>query len=151
MAVFAGLTMIGLAFGSLSSAVVGVILGVLAWNELRGGAMLRRFDPSGARVLGRNQIFLGIGIIVYGAWSLRANLGSLGSLQSIGTTGDPSVDAMVNNISQVVTVAVYGGVILLGIVVPGLTALYYFSRGKLVRSFVESTPPWVVETLRAAG
>ncbi len=153
MAVFAGITVMGIVFGEvIGSIVVSTVLGFFAWNELRGGARIRRFDPTGARILGWNQIGLGIAIVIYAAWSLVSSLGTLSSLTAqIGTTGDPSMDAMVSNISTMVTYCLYGGLIVVGVIVPGLTAWYYFSRERIIRSFVERTPVWVVDTLRAAG
>jgi hypothetical protein len=151
MGVFGAITLVGGVFGDVVALALGLGLCAAAWNELRGGARLRRFDPSGARILGYNQIALGVMIIAYAAWSLRTNLGSSALSALGGSTGDPSVDAMVGNIALAVTWGLYGGLIVVGIVVPGLTAWYYFSREKIVRAFVERTPVWVVDTLRAAG
>jgi hypothetical protein len=36
-----------------------------------------------------------------------------------------------------------------GVVAPGLTALYYFSRARLIRTVLAQTPPWVVDAMRA--
>ena len=151
MGVFGAITLVGGVLGDVVSLVLGIGLCAAAWNELRGGTRLRRFDPSGARILGWNQIGVGVLIVAYAAWSLRMNLGSPALASVGGTTGDADMDAMVTDIAMMVTWGLYGGLIVVGIVVPGLTALYYFSRETIVRAFVERTPGWVVDTLRAAG
>lgn len=151
MAVFGAITLVGGVLGDVVSLVLGIGLGAIAWNELRGSAKLKRFDPSGARVLGFNQIGLGALIVAYAAWSLKVNLGS-SSLASLSEAGlDPSQQAMIGDIAKLVTYAVYGGLIIVGFIVPGLTAWYYFSRGRIVRRFIDRTPPWILDTLRAAA
>ena len=50
--------------------VMGVGLALLAWNEFRGRAMLRRFELRGCGVLGRNQLGLMALVISYAAWML---------------------------------------------------------------------------------
>jgi hypothetical protein len=150
MAVFAGLTVLGVALGSMTSLVVSLALAAIAWNELRGGAMLRRLDPRGATRLGYNQIILGVLIVAYAAWSLFSSLGG-DTLASLGgSTGDPQVDAMVADLSRTVAYALYATIALAGVLVPGLTAWYYFSRARIIRDVVARTPAWVLEALRAS-
>src|SRR5437868_10327370 len=60
MAFFAFCTLVCVLFGDFVSLVMGVGLGVVAYNELRGGAMLRRFDLRGPKLLGYNQFGLGV-------------------------------------------------------------------------------------------
>lgn len=151
MVIFGGLTMACFVFGGLSSIVLGGVLIAIGANELRGGALVRRFDPRGARVLGWNQIVLGVLIVIYAGWQLlKATKGS--PLDAYGgSTGDAAMDDMLVSLSSTITVAFYALVAGAGVIVPGLTALYYFSRGRTIREFVERTPPWIVETLRTAG
>jgi len=151
MAAFAGLTMLGVLFGSTESLVVSLALGAAAWNELRGGAMLRRLDPRGAARLGWNQVALGVLIVGYAAWSL-ATASPASTLEAMGgTTGDPAMDAMITDLTRTASVVLYGAVALAGTVVTGLMALYYFTRGRIVRRAVEQTQDWVVEAVRAAA
>ncbi len=151
MVVFALVTLLGGLFGDVVALVLGVMLGVIAFNELRGAAMLRRFEMRGPRVLGYNQIGLGTLLVVYGVYSLvRALTHPL--LASVGqSTGDAEMDAMIGRISDLAAYGLYGGVALFGIIGPGLTAWYYFSRAKLVRKMVEGTPEWVIGAMRAVG
>jgi hypothetical protein len=46
------------------------------------------------------------------------------------------------------TIVVYGGVIVGSVIVQGLTAMYYFTRAGLIRTFLQQTPPWAVDILR---
>src|SRR6266576_2260087 len=56
--------------GSISSMVIGVALGGLAYSELRGAARVRRVDQSAPRRLGSNQILLGTLLAVYAIWQI---------------------------------------------------------------------------------
>jgi hypothetical protein len=154
MAVFAALSLMFAAFDGLVSVVAGGALGAIAFNELRGAGRLKRFDASGARVLGFNQIGLGALICGYSAWSLVSamrNPAVNAALASMGGTGDPEMDEMVRQMSEMLTWGLYGTMFVVGVVVPGLTSLYYFTRGRHVREFTAATPGWVLEALRAAG
>lgn len=143
--------MMGVLFGDFIALAFGLALLGVAWNELRGGAMLKRFDSRGARVLGYNQFLLGALIIGYAAWSIAAAVRNPMLKSMGGTTGDPKMDEMMHQVSMLVTYSLYGGMIVIGIIVPVLTAWYYLSRESLVKRFLEETPAWVVETLRSAG
>lgn len=158
MAFFAVTTlMIGL-FGDWLSLVCGVALGVIAYNEIRGAAGLKRFDPGAARLLAINQIGLGVLICGYSALSLvmaiRNPAIKSAMAQVGGSTGDPNMDATLASVAGLADMAVYGlygTLFVVGIIAPGLTALYYHSRGRLVKEFVASTPAWVIDAMRATG
>ncbi len=151
MAFFAAVTLLGVVFGDYASFVVGVALGAVAFNELRGGLMVRRFEPRGARALGYNQFFLGAVIVSYASWSLYAALRQPLLASAGGSTGDPKLDEMVRSLTALVTYGLYGSLFVIGIVVPSLTAWYYFSRERLVRAMIEKTPHWVIEAMRATA
>ncbi len=151
LAVFGGLTMLAVAFGDFVALALGVLLCALAFNEFRGGAMLKRFDPRGARVLGFNQIALGVVIVAYASYSLSAALRDPALKSLAGSTGDPSTDALVRDLTDLVTYGLYGGMAVIGLIAPGLTALYYFSRAAIVRKVVSETPAWAIEAIRVAA
>lgn len=151
MACFAGLTLLAVVFGDVEALVLGVLLGAIAFNELRGAAMLRRFDLRAARRLGFNQIALGVLIVAYASWSLAASLKSPALQRLGGSTGDPSTDALVRDLTTAVTYGLFGGMAIVGIVAPGLTAWYYFTRAGHVRRMVKDTPAWAVEAMRIAA
>jgi hypothetical protein len=44
----------------------------------------------------------------------------------------------------------YSAIIAASVIFQSLCALYYFKRGKLLQSYLEETPPWVVEIQRLA-
>ncbi len=151
VAFFALCTMLGAVFGDLASLAMGVGLGVVAFNELRGARMLRRFDASGARLLGYNQLLLAVLVVSYAGWSMWRELRA-GLLSSHAeSTGDPNTDALINSLRTSLTYGIYGLIAVAGLFGPGLTAWYYFTRAKLVRRVLAETPAWVIEALRAAG
>jgi hypothetical protein len=151
LAIFGTLTLLGVLFGDLTALVLGIALGVCAFNELRGAAMLRRLDPRAPKRLGWNQVALAILIVGYAGWSLfeASNQSPLASVG--GSTGDPGMDQMLTSLTTSITYAVYAGVAAAGVLGPGLTALYYFTRAKHVRRVLDETPAWVRETLRTAA
>jgi hypothetical protein len=148
MLVFAALTLAFAFLSDWSAWAIGIGLGACAANELRGGAMLRRMDARGASVLGWNQLILAVLIVAYALWSLYSavNNPSLPSLTQ--GTGDPQIDAMAKELTTVVTWALYGTMAVVGLIVPGLTAIYYFTRGPLVTAFRRETPGWILELIR---
>jgi hypothetical protein len=132
---------------SRTALVMGLAMGFVAWNEFRGRALLRAFDPEGARLLGKNQVGLLVVIVVYCLWSIY-----------ITTTGEnpemAEIEAMIGDISDLVTeltVMVYGAVIGLSVLFQGLNARYYFSRQRLIREYVQQTPDWVVDLQRSSS
>ncbi|GMV24095.1 MAG: hypothetical protein AMXMBFR58_01260 [Phycisphaerae bacterium] len=151
LAVFSGITSLGVLLGDLGSLLMGAALGVVAFNELRGAAMLRRFEPRGAKLLGWNQLGLGALLVLYAAWSLWTSLSRSG-LESVGgSTGDPNIDGLVTGLSRTISIGVYGTLGAVGVIVPGLTAWYYFSRGRVVEAFVRRSARGTIAAVKAAA
>lgn len=146
LAVIAGVGLL-FAFTSLTALVMAVGLGWIAWNEFRGRALLRKFDPVGAVLLGRNQLTLLALIGLYCLWSIYRTLTvpmpELAELEQ--TFGD--VGGLATNIA----IAVYAVVLVLTVIVQGINARYYFARRAMIEEFVEKTPEWVVELLTKIG
>ena len=154
MAAFNGWTIgsiaaVSVLFGlfSRTALVMGIAMGFVAWNEFRGRALLRSFDPEGARLLGKNQVGLLVVIVIYCLWSIYITT----------TGGNPEmaeIEAMIGDISDLVTeltVMVYGIVIVVSVVFQGLNARYYFARQRLIREYVQHTPDWVVKLQRSSS
>lgn len=138
---------------SMQGLVICIGLGIVAWNEFKGRTLLRQLNPQGAQRLGYNQIALGALIVGYCVWSLLAAIfgpdayaeviaenPELG--QVLGSTGD---------LYRLITVAVYGGAIVLTIPYQALMAWYYFSRARHITNYVKQTPAWVTEIHRSAA
>lgn len=138
----------------LTGVVMFVGLSVVAFNEFRGRKRLLQFDPSGATLLGRNQLGLMAMIVTYCLWMtyagltspspFDAELASTPELKEVfGSLGD------MGELYQSVVIVFYGTVALLSVVFQGLNALYYFSRRWRVAQFVAETPEWVRDVQRA--
>ena len=129
---------------SLTALVLGLGMALVARNEFKGRGMLRRIDPEGARLLGRNQVgFLGL-IIAYCLWSIyrayaHPDLEIQQQLDLLGVTQDTV---------RSLTVLVYVGVIAATLIFQGLNARYYFARVKKVEAYLRRTPGWIVELQR---
>jgi len=147
MAVFAVLTLAFAFMSDWSAWAIGIGLAACAAAELRGCVLLRKMEPRGASVLGWNQVFLAVLITAYALWSLysASKNPALGAM--VQGTGDAQIDAMAKELTTVVTWALYGTMAVVGLVVPGLTAIYYFTRRPLVTKFRRETPEWVMEVI----
>lgn len=148
MAVFAVLTLAFAFLSDWSAWAIGFGLAACAFVELRGSKLLRKMDPRGAEMLGWNQVFLAFLITAYALWSLYSATKNPALTSMMQGTGDAQIDAMAKELTTVVTWALYGTMAVVGLVVPGLTAIYYFTRGPLVRKFRRETPDWVLEVIR---
>ena len=148
LAVFAGLTLLSAIF-SLSAVVVGAALAGIATLELRGAGRLRCFDLTAPRHLGLNQIALGVLVLIYCGWGIHSGLTAPSPYEAhMGMAGMSDTLTSIDRLHRAVTVGVYGGVAIIGCLSCGLTSLYYFTRRKLIVSYLRETPAWVVETLR---
>jgi len=148
MAIFAALTLAFAFMSDWSAWAIGIGLAACAATELRGCALLRKMEPRGALVLGWNQVFLAVLITAYALWSLYSTSKNPALGAMVRGTGDPQIDAMAKELTTVVTWALYGTMAVVGLVVPGLTAIYYFTRAPLVTKFRRETPEWVMEVIR---
>jgi hypothetical protein len=134
--------------------ITTIVLVVVAAIEFRGRRRLLRFDPTGATLLGWNQLGLLAMITAYCLWSLysdlygansiRAELQSFSELNSALGSSE-SVDTLVRQL----TILLYGSIIALSVVFQGLTAAYYFTRRKYVTAYLVETPEWVRDLRRA--
>jgi type IV secretory pathway VirB2 component (pilin) len=151
MVLFAVITGLGALFGSISSFIVASALAYVAYRELKGGTLIRSFDLRGVKLLVRNQLLLGTLIVAYAGWSIINSLQTDPLAAIGGSTGDPSIDGLAQQLTSVVTWGVYGTMAVLGIVIPAATAWYYASRGTALERFKRETPDWVVEALNASA
>ena len=132
---------------SITALVMGVGMAVVARNEFRGRKLVRQFDSSGPRLLGRNQLgFMGL-IIAYCLWSMyQAVSNPITDIQGLEAIAD-SYGSLVTEL----TLAVYGGVIALTVLFQGMNARYYFTRIKLVEDYCRETPGWIIDLQRSTS
>jgi hypothetical protein len=150
IAIFAGLTLLG-AFLSWWGLILGVGMAVVAYIEFKGAARIRRLDPSAARMLALNQLFLGALLLSYAVYSLwnavhgngeiAKELSQYPELQSMG--GDFA------SLERLMGYLIYGTLAAVAVFVQGGTALYYRSRRRHIEAYVQQTPAWIQQALRA--
>ena len=153
---FAGLSLltalIGVMFGEFDIIGLGMGAGLalLAWNEFRGRAMLRRFELYGCHVLGWNQLSLMAMVIVYAAWMLGEALLGPGPYDEAIARESMLAGPLgsINNLYRIISVLIYGGLIAGTLIFQGLNSLYYFTRRKHVEAYLSETPEWVVQLQR---
>ncbi len=153
LAVFAGGSFLFVVAGALFGEfdVIGMVMGVglalLAWNEFRGRAMLRRFELRGCGVLGWNQLGLMALVISYAAWMLGQALWGPNPYEE-AMTRETMLTGPLGSIGQLyktISLAVYGGLIAGTVIFQGINSLYYFTRRKHVKAYLCETPEWLVE------
>lgn len=129
---------------SLTGFIVGVLLVIVARNEFRGRALIRRLEPRGAMLLAKNQIGLIVIVIAYCLWSMYTTVAHPSSeiTQLEELTGLPS--GLVTDL----TLMVYIIVIVLTLLFQGLNARYYFVRIQQLKDYLEQTPKWIVDMQR---
>jgi hypothetical protein len=133
-----------------STLLAGLGIGLIAYLELRGASDLRRLDARATRRLACNQIFLGVIIVAFAGFHLAQALLGAGPLSS--GASDPEVSQVLgsfDNLARGISAAFYGAIILVGIVGPGSTALYYASRRKHIEDYLSHAPPWIVDLNRS--
>ncbi|GMR12538.1 MAG: hypothetical protein BMS9Abin29_0728 [Gemmatimonadota bacterium] len=143
LGVLGGLSIL-LGLFSLTGLIVGVALVIVAWNEFRGRALIRQWDPRGAMLLAGNQVGLMGIVIAYSVWSMYTAIANPSSqaVELEELAGLPS--GLVTDL----TLMVYGVVIVLTLLVQGLTARYYFVRVQQLKDYLEQTPKWIVDMQR---
>jgi hypothetical protein len=149
--IFGGLSFVCGLFSGISGVVIGAVMGVIAFVEFKGAARVRQLDPTAAKTLGYNQLAFGALLILYALWSMHSvpNLSSLSS--QLGQNADMVDTPEVDNWMHMAWYAMYGTVIAVAVFGMGGTALYYFSREKHIREYVQTAAPWVVEMQRSGG
>jgi len=151
VATFGFLTFL-LGITSPSSILLGALMGLVAFIELRTARSLRRLKPEAARTLGFNQLALGSLLAAYAVWQVYRELTGAGDYAEIAAS-DPQLGEMlkpVEGITRLFTLALYGGLFAFACLAQGGMALFYFSREKYVRAYVKETPQWVI-TVQQTG
>jgi len=133
--------------GSLLSpegVLVGGVLLWIGWNELEGRKILLRLDPSGAKRLALNQLWLLTVILLYCGWAIYRSrtqtLPEVSELESLMGLGE-------GFIADATTLA-YAVVMAVAAVFQWAMYRFHLSRVALVRVYLQETPPWVVEVQR---
>jgi hypothetical protein len=133
------------------SLLLGLGMMWVAWQEFRGARLLRRLQPSASRSLAKNQIVLAAILISYAIWQGYHGMTGAGSLTA-SAGGDPQLTRLLGPIDQLInliTLSVYGLLVLIAIFVQGGTALYYFTREKYVNAYLRQTPDWILNLQRS--
>ena len=135
---------------SISSAVIGLALAYIAYQEFKGRKLLRDFKPNAATHLGWNQVIFSTMIIAYAAWGIYESLATPAMSAQYAQYG-AEVQNMMQPYDSIYTTAnllVYAGIGLFGIIFQGGIALYYFTRKKYIQSYLHETPDWIIELQR---
>jgi hypothetical protein len=150
LATFAAMTLV-LGLTEPSSLVMGLGIGAVACVELRCADRLRRLDLRATRLLGYNQLAMGVMLIAYAVWRIAALLRRGGPYEALGVT-EPQLAQMlqpVENLTRLIGLALYSALIAIGLFAQGGLAWFYFTREKHVRAYLSQTPPWIVGLQKA--
>jgi len=149
VAIFAGFTLLGVAFGSWVCAVLGIGMAVVSFVEFKGIERLRRLDPTVAKTLALNQVGLGLLLLTYAAYSM-ATAGS--SLANELKGQPPEVMQMLGGaegMEKAIIHLIYGLLAMVAIFGQGGTALFYLSRKRYIEEYASQTPQWIMDAMRA--
>ncbi|MGN6369647.1 MAG: hypothetical protein ACTHN5_15415 [Phycisphaerae bacterium] len=133
-----------------SALVLGVALAVLSVNAFRGARRLKRFDLSAPRLLAINQLLLAAVLVLYcfyAFWAFSRGNSDLAKELSDPQLANLGVD--MKSLTWNIMLALYGGLAFSSIVAQGLTALYYFTRKRVLADYLAQTPAWVVTLQKA--
>jgi hypothetical protein len=141
-----------MAFGELDwiAGVMGVGLGAIAWNELRGRRLLLAFDTRAPRVLGWNQLALLALIVAYAVTMMCLHLAGPNPYEE-AVQREPRLARVLGDVGRMyrlLNVAVYGALIVATLIFQGLNALYYFTRARVLRNYLQQTPTWALQLQR---
>jgi len=140
-------------FMGVEGFILGLALALVAFNSFRGAKRLAQFDRTAPQALALNQVFLAASIILYAAYSLHKGLSGQSDLsKQLGTVNDPAVAGSIGDIeglTHLIYWVLYGSLIIGTIVAQGLAALYYATRAKFIRAYLDETPQWVVDLQKA--
>jgi len=129
-----------LGLGSVTGMLVAGALLALGWNELRGRALLMALDPEGAKALGWNQLYILGLVVVYCLWQIYSGLAHPNP-QLVELEELVGIDEGV--VAQL-TLVVYTSVMVITAVAQGLFSRWHFAREKMLKTYLEETPPWIV-------
>lgn len=160
----AGAIALPFSLGSGAMLALALALCALGYNELTLRRPLLRLQPGAARGLALNQVALGGVLIAYAVWQLSTG-GASGMFATAAP--DPQLEALLadpavaqsapqlaglttkmDNLAQLISLAVYGGLIVFAVVFQGSAALFYLARGRQVRHVLRHTPMWIIELHR---
>jgi len=150
--VFGALTLV-LGITSVSGVLMGAALCAVASVELWSARRLQRLEWKSTRVLGVNQLALAGVLIVYASWRIYHEMNGTGEYAAIAAS-NPDLGQMlgpVEDLTRMITLAIYGGMIAVAVFAQGGLAMYYFTREKYVRAYVAETPEWVIAVQKAGS
>jgi len=135
---------------SLPGLFVTAGLAVVAYNEFRGRRRLLQFDQGAPAFLGWNQVGFLLLITAYCLWMLVLGMTNEGPFAA-ELKAQPELSSVFGSAEEfdqsyrILIAVFYGMVIALSAVFQGLNAIYYFTRRKLVKAYVQETPAWVLD------
>lgn len=135
-----------------TSIIMGIAMCAIAWIELRGAAAVRRLDERAAKTLGVNQLALASLLIGYSLWRIYAVSTGAGPYDAFKAS-DPAMAHMlqpIEDVTRLISLALYGILIFIAVFAQGGLALYYFSRARHIEAYRQRTPDWIIK-LQQAG
>ena len=151
LTVLGALTLICGGYSSVAGVVIGLILLGTGLFELRCVRQLRRLNSSALRQMAYNQLGLAAVLILYATVSLiQIRMTSAGG-QSGGLAADVEQElaeagASAKDVEDQISTAaliLYSGLIAFALLAQGGTAMYYFSRQKHLKQYLQETPDWI--------
>jgi hypothetical protein len=137
--------------------VVALLLGaglmMVGLVELRSAKRLRTFELVAPKHLAVNQLALCVMLCLYAGYGIYAALTGPGvyDQQIAANPGFRDTLEPIARLHTVVAVAFYACLAGGSMLMQGLTALYYWTRRKHIVRYIERTPDWLVQAVRATA
>lgn len=151
IALFAVLTL-ACGWDSVAGLLMGAAMGAIAFFELREARGLSRLQVGSARRLGWIEVCFASLLFIYAAWSIIATMRGAGPFAEIEQKyGREVMDqlAAYKDTAKSLTALAYVALMGIAVFVQGGAAVYFFSREKHLKAFVEQTPPWILQMQQA--
>jgi hypothetical protein len=151
-AIFGVITLLSsIPFMSIIGMTLGAGMLVCAYIEFQGSRELKLLNPQAPKKLALNQLIFGVMLFLYGAYNLWTSLTSPldPALSSPELREYKDVMGDIEQLTRMILALLYGSVMLVAILGPGLTALYYATRKKYIEAYTAQTPQWILDLQRA--
>jgi len=148
-----------------SGLVVTVCLTFAAYNEHRGRDLLRDFEPKGGLLLLYNQLGFLLLVFLYCFWRIAdchnrpMPFGEYTQYQPIishllseegVSESEWDLDGL-KDLYKIYVTLFYAGIAVLSTFIQGLCAWIYYRRYRLLKLFLQRTPNWVIDAIKAAS
>jgi hypothetical protein len=150
MAIFGAITLIT-SLNSFTGALLGAGMCAISIFEFGGAKEIRRLNPEAPKQLVRNQLVLGVMLLIYSSVSLYTTITSPNEIEQTAQSTPEAAQLLkpFGRIERIAEVGVCAAMIVAAIGGCGGTAWYYSRRRRHIERYLRESPQWIIELQRA--